>query len=137
MQAYMMKLPVHEDSDCACGKLVAIESERSAPFAIRRVYYIYDVADAVKRGAHAHKASNQLLVTVHGSCTIRLDDGAKRREFLLDRPDRGLLQPKLVWGEMTGFTPDTVLMVLSDDYYDANDYIHDYAEFLQLAGVRA
>ncbi len=77
-----------------------------------------------------------MLICLHGSCKIILDDGTTRREVILDSPEKSLLQPRLVWGEMSDFTEDAVLLVLSDAYYDPDDYIHDYAEFLQLAGVR-
>ncbi|MCQ7016857.1 WxcM-like domain-containing protein, partial [Clostridioides difficile] len=36
------------------GNLVALESNKAIPFDIKRVYYIYDVPNNVKRGFHAN-----------------------------------------------------------------------------------
>ena len=76
-------------------------------------------------------------VGVAGACTFHLDDGRECCSVLLDRPDRGLLLPPLVWREMDGFTPDCVLMLLADHAYDAGDYIRDREQFLRLAAARA
>jgi dTDP-4-dehydrorhamnose 3,5-epimerase-like enzyme len=126
---------VNQEDDCNCGKLIAIEAHKDIPFSIERIFYIYDVAKDIARGAHAHKDSNQLLICLHGECEIILDNGTVREHFLLDSPDIGLLQPKLVWGEMHHFSSDAVLLVLSDSLYDPDDYIHAYDHFLQM--VRA
>ena len=37
------------------GSLVALESNISVPFEIKRVYYIYGTQNNVSRGFHAHK----------------------------------------------------------------------------------
>jgi dTDP-glucose pyrophosphorylase len=44
------------------GDLVAVESGNSIPFDIQRVYYIYETAEGVERGFHAHKALNQVYL---------------------------------------------------------------------------
>lgn len=113
------------------GGLVAIEQLKDIPFEIKRVYYIFDVAEGVQRGFHAHKRLQQVMFCPHGSCKIRLDDGTEKAEVLLDSPDKGLLVKSNIWREMFDFTPGTVLMVLASDYYDESDYIRDYAEFIR------
>ncbi|BAE85107.1 sugar 3,4-ketoisomerase [Desulfitobacterium hafniense] len=113
------------------GGLIAIEQLKDIPFEIKRVYYIFDVTEGVERGFHAHKKLQQVMFCPHGSCKIRLDDGAEKTEVLLDSPDKGLLVKSNIWREMFDFSPGTVLMVLASDYYDESDYIRDYAEFLR------
>ena len=49
----------------------------------------------------------------------------------LSNPTEGLVVEANTWREMYDFTPEAVLMVLASDYYDENDYIRDYDEFLQ------
>ena len=39
------------------GNLTFIESTVHVPFAIERVYYLYDVPGGSERGGHAHKAT--------------------------------------------------------------------------------
>ena len=112
------------------GSLIAIEANKDIPFEIKRVYYIFDTKEGVVRGHHAHKTLEQVLICVSGSCIIVLDDGKKRNEVLLDKPNIGLYVGPNMWREMKDFTPDAVLLVLASDWYDEADYIRDYSEFL-------
>jgi dTDP-4-dehydrorhamnose 3,5-epimerase-like enzyme len=74
----------------------------------------------------------QVLVCVNGSCRVLLDDGFKRESINLAKASRGLLVDDMMWHEMSDFSPDCVLLVLASDYYDENDYIRDYSEFIDL-----
>lgn len=124
-------LPVKGD---ARGLLVALEGRREVPFEIARVYYVYATEPGVPRGFHAHRQTRQYAVAVSGACTMLLDDGAQRTEVRLDRPDRGLSIPPMVWHEMRDFSPDCVLLVLADALYDEADYIRDYARYRDALG---
>jgi dTDP-4-dehydrorhamnose 3,5-epimerase-like enzyme len=115
------------------GALVALEANRNVPFAIKRVYYISGTRPGIARGFHAHKKLRQLAVCVAGNCRFVLDNGVKREEIILDCPTMGLIIEDLTWREMYDFSPDCVLMVLADQYYDESDYIRDYQEFLNVA----
>ncbi len=117
----------------ARGSLIAIEAERSIPFPIKRVYYIYGTKPGVTRGLHAHKSLQQAAICVHGSCVFTMDDGRTRETFRLDRPDRALVIRSLIWHEMSEFSADCVLMVLASQHYDEADYIRDYDAFRKLA----
>ena len=114
----------------ARGSLIALEKEHNVPFDIKRVYYIFDTSDGVRRGLHAHKNLKQLAICVKGSCKFLLDDGITKQVFDLSEPTKGLYIEGLVWREMFDFSADCVLMVLADAYYDETDYIRDYANFL-------
>ncbi len=114
------------------GSLVALEGNKNIPFDIKRVYYIFATQKAVRRGFHAHKNLKQILICVSGSCKILLDDGKENTEILLNKPNQGLLIKSMIWREMFDFSPDCVLMVLADGYYDEQDYIRNYQEFLRL-----
>ena len=111
------------------GSLIAIEAEKSVPFEVRRVYYIFGTKEGVERGFHAHKALNQVAVAVAGSCEMVLDDGECETTVLLDSAQEGILIGPGVWRVMRNFTPDCVLLVLADQHYDEEDYIRDYGEF--------
>ena len=119
----------------ARGSLVAIEGMSDIPFAIARVYYVYATKPGVTRGLHAHRALHQLAVAVSGSCTMLLDDGARRMTVRLDDPAVGLTMGPMIWREMSDFSADCVLMVLADQVYDEADYIRDYGDFTALAGA--
>lgn len=113
------------------GKLIALESNKNLPFAIKRVYYIYDTLPDAEREFHAHKQLEQLVVAMDGACEFVLDDGKKRGSVWLNRPDVGLYIGKNMWREMRNFSYGCKLMILASDYYDESEYIRDYDEFLR------
>lgn len=113
------------------GSLVALEGEKTVPFSIKRVYYIFGTQSDIARGFHAHRNLKQVAVCVTGSCRMILDDGNTREDVVLNSPTAGLFIEDLVWREMHDFSPDCVLLVLASEHYDENDYIRDYDEFLR------
>ena len=127
MQIIKYYFQPHGDSR---GQLIAIEQLKDIPFEIKRVYYMYDTGEGVIRGYHAHKNLQQVLICVHGSCTIRLDNGKEKEIITLDKPNVGLYVANNMWREMYDFSPDAVLLVLASELYDESDYIRDYDEFL-------
>lgn len=117
------------------GDISVVENEITVPFAVKRVYYLYDIPGGSSRGAHAHKELMQLIVAVSGSFTVTLDDGNVKRTFHLNRPYQGLLVKSGIWRELDDFSSGSVCMVLASEVYDAGDYIHDYKEFLNFRRI--
>ncbi|HET9603915.1 MAG TPA: FdtA/QdtA family cupin domain-containing protein [Gemmatimonadales bacterium] len=115
------------------GNLTFIEAERHVPFAIRRVYYLYEIPPGAARGGHAHKQLEQVLIAASGSFDVVLDDGRTRRRVTLDRADRGLYVPRMIWRELEHFTANSVCLVMASAYYAAEDYFRDYDEFVEQA----
>ena len=113
----------------------AVKSGENLPFEIARVYYLYDVTDGQKRGGHAHKQLQQLIIPVVGSFDLVIDDGREKRALVLDRPDHGLHIPGHIWTEVMNFSPGAVCMVLASLPYDEEEYIRDYDQFLQFKNV--
>ncbi|MCU8044154.1 MULTISPECIES: sugar 3,4-ketoisomerase [unclassified Shewanella] len=113
------------------GALVALEANKQIPFDIKRVYYIYNTAEGVARGFHAHKELKQVAICLKGSCRFVMDDGKDKQEVILTTPDKGLLIDAMQWHEMYDFSEGCVLMVLASDIYDEDDYIRDYQQFLK------
>ncbi|EPM2311064.1 FdtA/QdtA family cupin domain-containing protein [Escherichia albertii] len=118
------------------GLLVALEEQIDVPFAIKRVYYLYNTLNGVSRGFHAHKKTRQLAVAVKGSCVIHFDDGKNKKDIILDTPMHGVLIEPEMWHEMYDFSEDCVLMVLADEIYDEADYIRNYEEFIKRVNHR-
>ena len=117
------------------GSLTVGEFERSVPFSVKRYFMVFDVPSMETRGEHAHRECHQFLICVRGSCAVVADDGTNRQEFLLDRPDVAVHLPPMVWGIQYKYSSDAVLLVFASHYYDSEDYIRDYAEFLQLVSA--
>lgn len=113
------------------GMLVALEEHNDIPFEIKRVYYMYDTKPGVRRGFHAHKKLEQILICIHGSCKILMDNGKEKKVVSLEKPYEGLYISNDIWREMYDFSEDAVLMVLASEVYNEDDYIRDYDEFLK------
>ncbi len=113
------------------GDLCVGEFERQVPFKPKRYFIVHNVPNEKTRGQHAHRKCEQLLVCVRGRCSVVVDDGTNRRELLLDRPSLGLYLPPMTWGIQYKFSPDAMLLVLATDYYDPEDYIRKYEDFLE------
>ncbi len=118
------------------GQLVALEEIKDIPFTIKRVYYMYDTVSGVIRGKHAHKSLQQILICIHGSCKVRLDNGTESKVVPLEKPYEGLYISNIVWREMYDFSEDAVLLVLASELYDESYYIRDYDEFLKFIGKK-
>ncbi|WP_438288221.1 sugar 3,4-ketoisomerase [Edwardsiella tarda] len=128
MEIKLIQLQTHGDER---GALVALEEDKNIPFQIKRVYYMFNTKDGVRRGFHAHKKLQQVAIAVRGSCRFFLDDGRESVDVFLDNPAQGLLIEPFIWHEMYNFSDDCVLMVLADNLYDESDYIRDYSDFIE------
>ena len=114
------------------GYLIALENGTNVSFEIKRVYYIFGTQAGIVRGHHAHQKLKQLLVCTSGSCKVQCEWQNHKAEYLLDSPEKALFINGLVWHTMSDFTPDCILLVLADDYYNEKDYIRDYEQYLRL-----
>ena len=118
------------------GQLVALEEHKDIPFEIKRVYYMYDTGKGVTRGQHAHKSLEQILICIHGSCKLMLDNGKEKKIVSLEKPYEVLYISNNIWREMYDFSSDAVLMVLASDVYKEEDYIRNYDEFLKFVNMK-
>lgn len=117
------------------GALTPIEAGRDVPFAIQRVYFIYDVSHGAVRAGHSHKALQQVLIAVSGSFNVHLDDGHSRESFFLSRPNVGLYVPRMFWRDIDSFSGGAVCLALASHQYEESDYYRDYGDFLQAKGL--
>lgn len=127
-----IRLPIIPDLR---GSLSFAEVGQYLPFTPKRYFLVYDVKSREVRGEHAHRELHQFLVCVKGSCSVMVDDGNCREEYILASPGAALHIPPMVWGVQYKYSSDAVLMVLASDVYNSDDYIRDYDEFI--AAVRS
>jgi hypothetical protein len=127
MNIELIKIPKIEDYR---GNLGIIEKD-TIPFAMKRVYYLFDIPSSAVRGGHAHKEQKAFLVALSGSFDVILDNGSIRHTVTLNKPDKGLLIENNTWREINNFSSGAVCLVISSGEFDENDYIRDYDEFLQ------
>lgn len=118
------------------GHLVVAEVPKNIPFDIKRIFYMYGSDNKVVRGKHANKNSEFVLINVKGSCKVKVDTGKDITVINLDKPHKGLYLNKMVWKDMYDFSKDSILLVLSNMVYDANEYIRDYEEFKKMMEMK-
>lgn len=116
------------------GDLTVGEFQKDIPFEPKRYFLVFNVPSEKTRGEHAHYKCHQFLICVKGSCAVVVDDGNSRCEVLLDSPDKGIYLPPLTWGIHYKYSSDAILLVFASHPYEAEDYIRNYAEFVE--GVR-
>ncbi len=117
------------------GNLTFVEGNRHIPFAIRRVFYLYDVPGGADRGGHALRQCHQFLIAMSGSFDVIVDDGGEKKRIHLSRSYYGLHLPPMIWREMDNFSSGSVCLVLASENYQEHDYFRDYAAFI--AALRA
>ena len=110
----MIELPLIGDKR---GSLAFGECDKHIPFKIERVFWTYNIKDGHVRGDHAHKTCSMVIFPLGGS-------------FKMEHV--GILIPPLVWCKRYDFTPNAACVSLASEPYSAEDYIHDYKEFLEL-----
>jgi len=113
------------------GDLSVGEFQKDIPFEPKRYFLVFNVPSEKTRGEHALRKCHQFLICVKGSCAVVVDDGNSRCEILLDSPDKGIYLPPLTWGIQYKYSSDAVLLVFASHLYEAEDYIRNYAEFLE------
>jgi len=124
----LIDLPIVRDPR---GNLTFIEENRHIPFAIKRVFYLYDVPGGAVRAGHALRTCHQLIIAASGSFDVSLDDGFEKKKFHLNRSYKGLYLPPLIWREIDEFSSGSVCLVLASELYEENSYFRDYEQFRQ------
>jgi hypothetical protein len=67
---------------------------------------------------------------VAGTSKVKVKDGEGNEAiFCLNRPHTGIYLPEMVWKDMYDFSPDSVLLVLASEHYDAVEDISNYEDF--------
>ena len=114
------------------GNLSFVEQLNHIPFEIKRTYWIYDVPGGETRGGHAYKENQEFIVALSGAFDVIVDDGQKKKRFILNRSYYGLFVPAGLWREMDNFSTNSLALEFGSIHYDPHDYIHEYDEFLKL-----
>jgi hypothetical protein len=114
------------------GNITPVENYVNIPFAIKRIYYLYDIPGGESRGGHSHLKLESVIIALSGSFDVTLDDGLTKKTVQLNRPYMGLNVKPGMWRELSNFSSGVVCLVLASHKYDEDDYIRDYNEFKNL-----
>lgn len=126
----IIDLPKHIDPR---GNLTVVEQLENVPFGIARVYWTYDIPAGERRGGHAHRTCEEVIIAVSGSFDVVLDNGlGEKGVHHLNHPYQGLYVGTNIWRTLEDFSSGAVCLVLASELFDENEYIYDYDEFLSL-----
>lgn len=129
MNAKLIELPKIVDPR---GNLTVAEQLKNVPFQIVRVYWTYDVPSGERRGGHAHRTCEEIVIAVSGSFDVVVFDGHEHQKFHLNHPYQGLYIGTGVWRTLEDFSSGSVCLVLASELFDEDEYIYNYNEFLEL-----
>jgi hypothetical protein len=132
MQPSLINLPKHLDLR---GNLSFIEEDTHLPFKIKRVYWIYDVPGGEKRGGHAFKETEELIVALSGSFDVILNDGEREYKYSLNRSYYGVLIPKMMWRSIENFSTNSLAIIIASTEFNEEDYVRDFDEFKRMGSI--
>jgi len=128
--AYYLNLKEFNDNR---GSLVVVENNKNIPFEIKRIFYLYNMDTKESRANHANKDTKMVLAALKGNFNIMIDNGLEKKDFLLSKPDQMLYVENMTWKKMFNFSEDCIIMVICSTFYDKNDYILNYNDFVKNA----
>lgn len=115
------------------GNLSFIEGMQHIPFEIKRAYWIYDVPGGMHRDGHAFRKQHEVIIAMSGSFDIVLNDGTHEVRHHMARSYYALYFPPMTWRKIDNFSTNSVVLVLSSEYYDPEDYIESFEEYLKIS----
>ena len=92
---------------------------------------MHHIAAGAERGSHSMLEGSEVLVPVHGSFVVDLDDGVSKTSVLLNDPTKGLLLRPGIWSKTHSYKDECVALVLASEDYDRSKYIYDYQDYLK------
>ena len=127
-KAHLIDLPKIVDPR---GNLTVAEQLKNVPFDIARVYWTYDIPSGERRGGHAHRTNEEVIIAVSGSFDVMVDDGHGHIEtFHLNHPYQGLYVGTGIWRTLEDFSSGAVCLVLASELFDEDEYLYEYDDFL-------
>ena len=122
-----MDVPTFTDERGAISVL-----DKELPFQVKRVFWLHHIQEGKDRGAHALLDSSEIMVAVHGSFIVDLDDTVNKSSVLLDAPSKGLMIRPGVWFRTHSYKEDGVSLILAEEEYARDKYTYDYEEYKRL-----
>ena len=123
----LIEIPTFTDER---GAISVMDEE--LPFQVRRVFWLHHIADGKDRGEHALLGSTEIIVAVHGSFVVDLDDTVNKTSVLLDSPDKGLVIRPGIWFRTHSYKNDGVSLILAEEAYSRDKYTYDFEEYKRM-----
>lgn len=126
--------------DCVFVDIPTFTDERGAisvmdkelPFEVKRVFWLHHIMEGKDRGAHALLDSEEIMIAIHGSFVVDLDDTESKISLLLDDPGMGLIIRPGIWFRAHSYKDDGISLILASEEYAKDKYAYDYEEYSRL-----
>lgn len=130
--------------DCILVDIPTFTDERGAisvmdkelPFEVKRVFWLHHIKDGKDRGAHALLDSSEIMMAIHGSFVVDLDDTESKASIVLDNPSKGLIIRPGIWFRTHSYQEEGVSLILASDEYARDKYTYDYSDYINLRASR-
>lgn len=106
--------------------------DKELPFQVKRIFWLHHIVEGKDRGAHALLDSSEIIIAIHGSFVVDLDDTITKTSILLNDPSKGLIIRPGVWFRTHSYNNDGVTLVIAEKDFARDIYIYDYEEFKRL-----
>ena len=111
------------------GKLVPISFNKKFPIKIKRIFFLYAKKNKI-RGDHAHKKCSQLFMAISGKIRLDIKTPYFKKSISLGKNSKNaILVPPRYWCSVKFLNKDSVLLVMTDRYYEFKDYIETFDEY--------
>lgn len=129
--------------DCILVDIPTFTDERGAisvmdkelPFDVKRVFWLHHIKEGKDRGAHALLDSSEIMIAVHGSFVVDLDDTETKTSIVLDNPSKGLMIRPGIWFRTHSYKNGGVSLILAAEEYTRDKYTYDYEEYKRLRNI--
>ena len=115
------------------GNLMPINFDKKFPIKVKRIFFINGKKNKI-RGEHAHKKCTQFFIPIQGKMNLIVETPNNKKSIILSRASKiSLLVPPKYWCSIKFTKKDSILMVMTDRYYEFNDYLEtfdDYKKYL-------
>ncbi len=109
--------------------------DKELPFDVKRVFWLHHINEGKGRGAHALLDSAEIMVAIHGSFVVDLDDLETKISLVLDNPGKGLIIRPGIWFRTHSYREDGVSLILASEEYARDKYTYDYEEYKKLRNI--
>ena len=111
------------------GKLIPISFNKKFPFAIKRIFLLYSSKNKI-RGDHAHKKCSQLFMALSGKIILNIRTPNSKKSISIGQNSKyAILVPPKYWCSVKFVKKNSILMVMTDRYYEFKDYIETFKEY--------
>ena len=103
--------------------------DKELPFEVKRVFWLHHINEGKDRGAHALMDGSEIMIAIHGSFVVDLDDAETKTSIVLDNPEKGLIIRPGIWFRTHSYRQEGVSLILASEKFERDRYTYDYERF--------